>query len=53
VVWIEHVIRALRRIAGRLVVLYGGVIFASGPPDAVLADDRVREVYLGAEGNAG
>jgi branched-chain amino acid transport system ATP-binding protein len=53
VVWIEHVIRALRRIAGRLVVLYGSTIFASGAPDEVLADERVKEVYLGAEGNAG
>lgn len=53
VVWIEHVIRALRRIADRLVVLYGGVIFASGPPEVVLADDRVKEIYLGAEGSTG
>jgi branched-chain amino acid transport system ATP-binding protein len=53
VVWIEHVIRALRRVASRLVVLYGGTICASGSPDEVLADARVKEVYLGAEGNAG
>jgi branched-chain amino acid transport system ATP-binding protein len=53
VVWIEHVIRALSRIAGRLVVLYGGNVFASGTPNEVLADARVKEVYLGAEGNAG
>jgi branched-chain amino acid transport system ATP-binding protein len=53
VVWIEHVIRALRRIASRLAVLYEGAICASGAPDAVLADDRVKEVYLGTEGSAG
>jgi len=53
IVWIEHVIRALRRIAGRLVVLYGGAIFASGPPELVLADDRVKEIYLGTEGQDG
>ena len=53
VVWIEHVIRALRRIAGQLAVLYGGSIFASGTPESVLADARVKEVYLGAEGEAG
>lgn len=52
VVWIEHVIRALRRIASRLVVLYGGSIYVSGSPDEVLADVRVREVYLGMEGHA-
>jgi branched-chain amino acid transport system ATP-binding protein len=47
VVWIEHVILALRRIATRLAVLYGGSIIADGTPDAVLADARVKEVYLG------
>ena len=47
VVWIEHVVQALRRIATRLAVLHGGVILADGTPDAVLADDRVRSVYLG------
>jgi len=50
VVWIEHVINALRRIATRLAVLHGGGIICSGTPDEVLADNRVREVYLGAQG---
>jgi len=48
VIWIEHVIRALRRIVGRIAVLHGGGIIASGPPDEVLADARVKEIYLGA-----
>jgi branched-chain amino acid transport system ATP-binding protein len=47
VIWIEHIIQALRRIATRLAVLHGGAILADGPPDAVLADDRVKAVYLG------
>jgi branched-chain amino acid transport system ATP-binding protein len=49
IVWIEHVIHALRRVATRLAVLYGGVIISSGEPETVLADPRVREVYLGVE----
>ena len=49
IVWIEHVIHALRRVATRLAVLYGGVIISNGEPDAVLADPKVREVYLGVE----
>jgi branched-chain amino acid transport system ATP-binding protein len=49
IVWIEHVIHALRRIATRLAVLHGGRIIAVGAPDAVLADPKVREVYLGVE----
>ena len=47
VVWIEHVIQALRKIATRMAVLYGGGIIADGTPDTVLADERVRSVYLG------
>ena len=47
VVWIEHVIHALRRIATRFAVIAAGSILAEGAPDAVLADDRVKAVYLG------
>ncbi|MCC8953534.1 ABC transporter ATP-binding protein [Bradyrhizobium sp. Pear77] len=47
IVWIEHVLHALRRIATRLAVLHGGTIISSGAPDEVLADSRVKEVYLG------
>jgi branched-chain amino acid transport system ATP-binding protein len=49
IVWIEHVIHALKRIATRMAVLHGGAILAQGGSDEVLADPRVREVYLGAE----
>jgi len=52
IVWIEHVIHALRRIASRLAVLHGGRIISAGAPDEVLADPRVREVYLGVEAEA-
>jgi branched-chain amino acid transport system ATP-binding protein len=47
VVWVEHVIHALRRVATRLAVLYGGNILVEGDPEAILADARVRDVYLG------
>ena len=48
IVWVEHVIHALKRIASRLAVLHFGAIICEDAPDAVLADERVREVYLGA-----
>jgi branched-chain amino acid transport system ATP-binding protein len=48
IVWVEHVIHALKRIASRLAVLHFGAIICEGAPQAVLADERVREVYLGA-----
>jgi len=47
VVWIEHVVRALRGTVERLVCLYGGRWLAEGTLDEVLADPSVREVYLG------
>ncbi|MBV8397720.1 MAG: hypothetical protein JOZ17_03140 [Acetobacteraceae bacterium] len=50
VVWIEHVIQVLRRVATRIAVLHGGGVLAEGAPDAVLADPRVQDVYLGTEG---
>ena len=48
IIWIEHVIHALKRFATRLVLLYAGTIHAEGGPEALLADERVKEVYLGA-----
>lgn len=47
IVWIEHVIHALRRMADRIAVLYGGQIIASGAPDEVLQNAQVKQVYLG------
>jgi branched-chain amino acid transport system ATP-binding protein len=47
IVWIEHIVHALISVVGRLAVLHGGKFIADGEPNAVLADARVREVYLG------
>jgi branched-chain amino acid transport system ATP-binding protein len=47
IVWIEHVIQALRRAVTRLAVLSGGNFIAMGAPQDVLADRRVKEAYLG------
>lgn len=47
IVWIEHVMHALRGVASRLAVLHGGRIISTGSPDDVLADPRVHEIYLG------
>jgi branched-chain amino acid transport system ATP-binding protein len=48
IVWVEHVLHALKRLATRLAVLYGGKIIAEGTPEAILNDPRVKEIYLGA-----
>jgi branched-chain amino acid transport system ATP-binding protein len=49
VIWIEHVVRALTAVVGRLICLSGGQFVGDGEPSAVLADPAVREVFLGTE----
>jgi branched-chain amino acid transport system ATP-binding protein len=51
VVWIEHVVRALTSFVSRLVCLYGGQFVGDGDPAAVLANPKVREIYLGSDIN--
>ena len=47
IVWIEHIVHALLSIASRLIVMNFGQILAHGAPREVMADARVREVYMG------
>jgi branched-chain amino acid transport system ATP-binding protein len=47
IVWIEHIVHALLSIASRLIVMNFGQILAQGAPREVMADARVREVYMG------
>jgi branched-chain amino acid transport system ATP-binding protein len=49
VIWIEHVVRALTPVVGRLICLAGGRFVGDGDPAAVLAEPAVREVFLGTE----
>jgi branched-chain amino acid transport system ATP-binding protein len=48
IVWIEHVVHALLRVAERLVCLAGGRIIADGEPQAVMRDQAVIDAYLGS-----
>src|SRR6201996_3409115 len=49
VIWVEHVVRALTPVVGRLICLSGGKFVGDGPPAQVLAEPAVREVFLGTE----
>ena len=49
---IEHDMDVVFSLADRVTVLHYGEVLTEGPPDAVRADPRVYEVYLGAAGDA-
>ena len=49
VIVVEHDMDFIRRIARTVTVFNQGVVLAEGPADAVMADPRVRDVYLGKE----
>ena len=51
IVWIEHIVHILLRVAERLVCMDAGRVIADGAADEVMKDPTVIEAYLG--GGAG
>ncbi len=47
ILMIEHDMDVVFTVADRITVFYYGEVLASGPPDRIRNDPRVREVYLG------
>jgi branched-chain amino acid transport system ATP-binding protein len=47
VLWIEHIAHALREVVDRILVLHFGTKLIEGAPAEVMADAKLREVYLG------
>ena len=47
VVVVDHDMQFVRMLGGRVTVLHQGAILREGPVDEVLADAKVREVYIG------
>jgi lipopolysaccharide export system ATP-binding protein len=45
----DHNVRETLRITDRAYIVHGGVIFRSGTPESLAADDEVRGIYLGTE----
>lgn len=48
---VDHNVRSVRALVDRAVAMSSGQKMAEGHPDAVLADENVRRVYLGGAGN--
>jgi len=51
IVWVEHVMRAIRALADHVFVLNFGRRLAEGSPDEVMRDPAVVEAYLGRHGS--
>src|SRR5512132_1551121 len=45
----DHNVRETLRITDRAYIVHDGVIFKSGTPDSLAADDDVQRIYLGSE----
>ena len=52
ILFTEHDIDMVFRLAGSITVLHGGAVVAQGAPEAVRADPRVQEIYLAEPGHA-
>jgi ABC-type branched-subunit amino acid transport system ATPase component len=49
VIWVEHVMKAVMRLAERIVVLDFGRVLTEGLPEDVMREPAVVEAYLGEE----
>jgi ABC-type branched-subunit amino acid transport system ATPase component len=52
VIWVEHVMLAVMRLAERVIVLNFGWMLAEGEPEAVMRHPEVIDAYLGEGHNA-
>ena len=48
IIWVEHVMQAVMRLAERVIVLNFGRMLAEGEPQAVMRHPEVIDAYLGA-----
>jgi branched-chain amino acid transport system ATP-binding protein len=52
IIWIEHVLHALKAVVSRLVVISFGKKINDGDPDKVMNSPQVKEIYMGIEAEA-
>lgn len=49
IIWIEHIVHALVSVVERLLVIDFGKVVTEGPPNRVMSDPMVQEIYMGIE----
>jgi branched-chain amino acid transport system ATP-binding protein len=47
VIIIEHLMKVLKALSHRMMIIHYGETISIGNPDMVMADERVKAVYLG------
>jgi branched-chain amino acid transport system permease protein len=47
ILWVEHVMSAVIKLAERVIVLNFGQVLADGEPEVVMRDPQIVEAYLG------
>lgn len=52
IIIIEHLMKALTALSGRLMIMHNGEKICLGPPQEVTADKKVIEIYLGSKYHA-
>jgi branched-chain amino acid transport system ATP-binding protein len=52
IIWIEHILHALRSVISRLMVINFGKVIADGDPEGVVSNPRVKEIYMGIAAEA-
>jgi branched-chain amino acid transport system permease protein len=52
IIWVEHVMQAVMRLAERVIVLNFGRVLAEGAPQAVMRHPEVIDAYLGEDHDA-
>ncbi|MFC2069682.1 ABC transporter ATP-binding protein [Chloroflexota bacterium] len=53
IIMVEHVMKAIMGVCNRIMVLHHGEKIAEGTPQEIVNSEKVIEVYLGEQGDAG